>query len=599
MTTDTAGMYLNYREKLNYDTNFIAGFNSILGDLFKVFQNADRNTKILTTSKLPVGLFEKDSEKILLSYKKAIGGKGVKYDNIKSRFDKGRYDSPYKLYHDIKVASAAIIEPLKLGSEEYKEIDFFYRFTTELLLQEVGRLHLTLLNHEKRELEPASDIFNLLSEDYDRISYSYTATNDEMVTYISKTEEPDVQAYSNLPGHFPAPTKTVTQPLFSSLLYKSSLDTNPTFVPDPYLISKVVPINKNQARNTNTLFTISQSSSHIPTPLDQLPSALLKDFFHPIWYTIPVPTWLNYKSSILKPSTSTHSSTTATALSSASNGQTETPKLLVLQNRNSESNSSASYVVAPGESVRSFASNVDLTDTIVTEDFKSRIWLQQLGSEEIQKIKKKYLELNVPISNETKEESEDVEMDLSDAQREDSIEAESKVEDVRDADLKVEVANDDDYDKSAIIDVANLLEWDPLKVQALDELIEEKKTTFESPQALQRHISTLLIKLNRLRQERYLKGETKSIAVPSNGEIKIYNKLTKLIEISIKLYNVKPSDFSIEFSKKLPVLSTEFCGTLPIYVPVKPPPQYNPPQYSGTARVPTIRGPYKKKNKNL
>lgn len=560
----------------------------------------------MTTSKIPIGFCELDGDKILLSYKKYIsGGKNIKTETIQEKYDKGKYDSPYKLYHDIKIASSAKIESLKLGSEDYKAIDFFYRFTSELLLQEVARLHLLFSKNDNKPSDLMSDLFIQLCDDFHKISYSYTASNDEMVTYISKTEEPEPQTispYSNIyPNQSPVPTRTIKQPLFSSLIGKSSLDTNPTFVPDPYMVSNVIPVNKNQARNSTNLSTISSASSKIPTPLDQLPSALLQDFFHPIWYTIPVPTWLNYKSSILKPATLANNAyTTPSALSLQSNNQGEKPKLLVLQQKNSDANDSNTFIEVPGDCVRSFAPNVDLTETIVTDSFKSRIWLQHLGFEQIESIKKKYLQ-GLQSNLEPSQTIKPVEIEETSEPKKDATPIESKHITPSPEELKIDTSKEadiSDINGSVEIDVSNLMEWDPIKIQALDELIQEKKSTFESPQSLQRMISTSLIKLNRLRQERYLKSDQKLIAPPSDDEVKLYNKLSKLIEITIKLYKINPGDFSIEFSKKIPVLVSEFCGSLPAVAPTKAPTQYNSTsQYSTSTRLPTIRGPYKKKNR--
>jgi chromatin structure-remodeling complex subunit RSC58 len=593
---------------------------SILQDLFTVYQNADKKSNILTY-RIPGDFFEADSGNIIKSFFEFTGGKTGKLTDITTKFRTGKYvKSPYNLYHDIKVASCSAIRDLKVGSDEYLAVDFFYKFSTELLLQELSRINVSLFGDNVKDEYP-SELATQLDQDFTKISYSYSAANDEIVTFVSKTEEPEqppVSAYSNVYLSLtPPPTKRVRQPLFSSLVKKSSLDTRPTVVDDPYSIAKVVPLNKNTSCNNSTLDTISAPSNKLPTPMDQNPSALLQDFFHPIWYTIPVPTWLNYKTSTLKPASLTANQLATPTVSQDANANNK-PKLLVLQNRNIDASLSTPTIEIPGDTVRSFAPNVDLGDSVVTEAFKSRIWLQHLGFNEIEAIKKKYadsqkqpqekVESPPPAEKEQTAISPSAEAESVDSNTklEQEQEQEQEQESKHEVDIEVEEEGEDEDDEtedkvedsSMEIDVANLVNWDPVEMDSLKSLILEKNKITESPKSLQRLISVNLIKLNRLRQERYLGSESKFIALPSDQEKGVYNRLSKLIEIAIQLYNVSPGDFSFEFSKKLPVLTTEFSGTLP-GIPMSKVANYNPtPQHTTTStRLPSIRGPYKKKNK--
>ena len=104
---------------------------------------------------------------------------------------------------------------------------------------------------------------------------------------------------------------------------------------------------------------------------------------------------------------------------------------------------------------------------------------------------------------------------------------------------------------------------------------------------LQKLITNQILKLNRLRQERYLKSNANSTIPVTNVERKLYNKITKLITLAINLYKVEPGNLPLEFSKKVPVLMSEYPGTLPGM----------PASRQKPVRLPTIRGPYKKKNR--
>ncbi|KSA01592.1 uncharacterized protein AC631_02667 [Debaryomyces fabryi] len=493
-----------------------------------------------------------------------------KTTSISEKYDRKQYSTLYELYHDIKVVASSRIQKHKVGSAKYKDIDFFYKFTTELFLRESSRLSLALFHTKKEEddvLEP-SELETQLSEDFNKISMSYNLTNGEVITFIYKSEEPS-NSISTLPNayHSPypqpqQPPHQIKQPLFSSLTGKSNLDPRSTIVPDPFLLSKVIPLNRNATRNNSTLESLSPSISKIPPPTTQH-TEILSNFFHPNWYTIHVPTWLTYKSKTLKPQVA----------SSLLKNQREDELRLVTRNDGS---------------VMSFAPTVDLKVSVVSTELKGNIWLNHLGFQQIHDIKKKYLE---NINNNTGMDV-DVVPDGEDKNNEDDVKPTVSGDK---GDIEMKDSNDKDADslERKEINVADLVQWDPSKIEELESIKEDKETITKSPRDLQKLISTNLLKLNKLRQERYLRSNPTNLLAPSKNEIKLYNKVSKLITLSIELNNVNTGSLDLSFSKRLPVLMSEYAGTLPGL-----PPSKSVGTTGKSTRLPSIRGPYKKKNRH-
>lgn len=537
-----------------------------------MFQKADQDTQILTESTLPVDFYEPDANKIVASYVEYIKDNSTpKTTSISDKYGNKQYSTFYEVYHDIKTVAASRIQKYKVGSAKYKDIDFFYKFTTELLLRESSRLNLAVF-HAKKENEDVlgpSELETQLTEDFNKISVSYNLTNGEVVTFIYKSEEPSSSmpplpnAYHSPYPQPPQPPQKIKQPLFSSLTGKSNLDPRSTIVPDPFLLSKVIPLNRNATRNNSTLESLSPAISKIPPPTTQ-PTEILSNFFHPNWYTIHVPTWLTYKSKTLKPQVA----------SSLLKHQREDELRLVTRNDGF---------------VMSFAPTIDLKVSVVSNELKGNIWLNHLGFQQIHDIKKKYLE---NINSDTGMDV-DVVPDLDEEDKEDIEDIKTTPsEDKGDIDMK----NSDDIGTDSVerkeINVADLVQWDPIKIEELEAMKEEEEIITKSPRDLQNLVSTNLLKLNKLRQERYLRSNPTNLLAPSRNEIKLYNKVSKLITLSIELNNVNTGSLALKFSKRLPVLMSEYAGTLPGL-----PPSKSVGTTGKSTRLPSIRGPYKKKNR--
>ncbi|KAG2736367.1 hypothetical protein G9P44_000457 [Scheffersomyces stipitis] len=577
--------------------NSLSGsFDSILANLFAVYTEADKETQLLREETLPSDFFEADANQILSSYESFIKNNKSSTTSISSKYANGEYaNSPFKLYHDVKIVSSIQISKYKVGSKKYSDIDFFYKFATELLLRELHRLHISLQapvpENEDDDEVLTTDLESHLKDDFEKISRTYTLSNGEVINYSSKTQEPDpapsISPYANVYNQpQPQPPKQTTQPLFSSLIPKSNLDRKPTIVQYPYTIAKVVPLLKDQSRNTSTLDSLSVPNQKIPSPLDQKPSDLLHDFFHPIWYTLPVPTWLNYHANVIKPANVLPQQAQAISMQSSSS-QSNKPKLTVLQQRGTDSeplSAVPTLVRAPGDSYRTFAPSLDSRDAIISEEFKGKVWLNHIGFEEIEKIKNSYLQSIEPTKPSTvpstKEEETTKEAVASEKES-------SAVEEV-----PIESSNEDS--EIGVINIAHIVSWDPEKIEEFKTIKKEKESIVKA-KSIQRLISTNILKLNKLRQERYLRSDSRNTSPTTSEEIRIYNTTMKLISLAIQIQKVSPGDFSLEFSKKLPVLVTEFNGVMPGIPPSRL--GVGTSGASKSTRLPSIRGPYKKKNR--
>ncbi|RLV93658.1 Chromatin structure-remodeling complex protein RSC58 [Spathaspora sp. JA1] len=545
-------------------------FEKVLPDLFIVYENADKNLNVLGSEVLPVNFHEENPYEIVYTLKKRLDDKS-ETTSVQKKFANNEYSTPYQVYHDLKAASSALIQKHQPGSEEYRELDFFYKFTTEVLLREVGNLITSNSGGIKTELE------NQLDEDFDKIITTYSLTNGEIITYISKTEEPEPTGYANLYSQHNPVVKQRIQPLFSSIIEKSELDPQQTIVPDPFSVTKVVPSIKDVGKSDSVLDNLTPVSTKIPTPLESQTSMILYDFFHPTWYTITVPTWINYRAQVIKP---------ANMLPQQAS-QLQNQKLKVLQQRDDKNSTilseHPSLVWAPGNNFRSFAPSQDSKDSIINSELKGRVWLNHLGIAEIEKIRMQYLE--------DKDENDEDEVEDEEPREEsEQQEEETKVELTNNENEPMDV-DSTSTDSEVPINVANLIQWNPAKIKEF-KLLKDSKSDIINPVKLQKLISVSLLKLNKLRQDRYLRSDIRNPLAPEPAEYKLYARIQKYITLAIQLYKISPSSFSYEFSKRIPVLVSEYSGTLPGVAPNRI--SAGNAAIAKPSRLPSIRGPYKK-----
>lgn len=518
----------------------------LLQDLTSVFENADPQD-LLSKNLVPTKFHEKNPDLILQNYETYIHDtpKATKV-SIHNKLVKNEYSSPYQLYHDLKLVAGHEISQLPVGSTEYQEIDFFFKFSTELLLREVGTLGLKL-----KADSPDDETLAILSEDFQKISTSYSVTNGEVITQVHKYEETITPAYHSLYGsqQTPPATKTVIQPLFTGLVGRSTLDTRNTVVPDPYQLAKVVGTPNVISGDSGTIKALVGYSSKIPPPT-QPPTQVLDSFFHPNWYTIEAPKWLIYKQKTLKP---------------------PVDSTLV---KNVTSNDLR--VFEKQSQCVSFGPLTDLRGSVLSEELKTSVWLNHIGLKKISEIKRDYLATKeTGLLDEDILEPAPVETPPNNAE-EQSVVQKKEVEETteEDGDIKLE----------------NILRFSPETANMIKLLKEEKDELVKTPRDLQKVISLSLLQLNKLRQERYLRAGASD---PTPAETALHKKILKLMSLLISSDATKLSEFALRLSKKLPVLLNDYHGVLPAPLTSKIAP------VGKTGRLPGIRGPYKKKNRYL
>lgn len=491
------------------------------------------------------GLQEQDPENITAAYNKYLeANSDGKKLSIQQKLDSQAYETPYSFFHDLKLSASIEIVNHEVGSEIYKEIDIFFLESTQLLLREVSALGAEVFEARPDIDDDSLDVFR---DDFEKISKGLRVPNDEFLAYVNKYSEPIVPSYHGAYNALTPPeTRTITQPLFSSLLRKSVLDTRSTIVPDPVTLSKAVSSCPNTSANT-ILKAFNNSASRLQ-PHSQASSQILNDFFHPNWYTLESPKWLQYKQKTLKP-----------ALNSTLVKNSDNNELRVHEKKSC---------------ISSLGPSIDLKNSIVGEAVKRAVWFENVGLHKLDAITKKY-------NNE-----DDVILPLTQDTAPRVTESANGTQDIAEP---TETSNIGDLEnKSGVVKIENLAFFSPEAAASLKDLEKEAKQIAEEPETLQKRISANLIKLNKLRQERYLHSTSPS--TPSPAEVVLYKKIFRLMTLSVKTCN--PScQLNIQLSKTVPILINDYHGTLPGPVPIKPIP------YSKTGRLSGIRGPYKKKSR--
>lgn len=524
-------------------------FATLLQDLAVVFAHADTH-ELLKKDVIPAGFHESNPQDIVTSWEKFSTEKPTAARaSVASKLASLAYSKPYDLYHDIKITCAAEIVQHPVGSDVYRDVDDFFRISTETLLREVGNHGLQLSGQVKKEDASAEEALALFKEDFEKISSSMAIPTGEIMTHIHKYEEPVAPTYHSLYSSH-TETKTVTQPLFSGLIGKSVLDTRNTVVPDPYLMSKVLGTVPGAPTSNNALKSFTSPASRMP-PLTLSSMQILDSFFHPNWYTIEAPKWLTYKQKTLKPPVES----------------------TLVKNYNSNE----LRVLEKKSNVVSFAPTTDLKNAVLSDQLKTSVWFNNIGMKKLGDIKRAYLEAkngaDVAETTEVPETNGDIE------EEKDTME----IDEPAPAHAPASSSNE--------IKVTNLAHFRPEAFKLLELLKKEKAKLGKSPLALQKLISSKLLQLNKLRQERYL--HSTSPGTPSAVETGLYQNITKLITLLLKSKGAADTKFLLELSKKLPVLFSDYQGVLPGPAPSKGLSSLK------TGRLPGIRGAYKKKGRFL
>lgn len=155
----------------------------------------------------------------------------------------------------------------EIGSDYYIDVDRFYKFATEFILREAYRHHLQIdefveENAKAKRETPPSDFEEALSQDFIKISTSYSLGNGESFFIITQNNVP----------------------LFSSLNQRSALDEREILPPEAFSTTKIIP-QTIPVPATNLGF-ISPQAGRIPHPTLP-PTEILNRFLHPNWYSLP------------------------------------------------------------------------------------------------------------------------------------------------------------------------------------------------------------------------------------------------------------------------------------------------------------------------
>lgn len=528
-------------------------FDSLLLDIAVVIANADPNA-LLTKDVVPISFHETNPSNIVRGYDAFVKANPESpMTSVSHKFEELKYNTPYELYHDIRLVCGIEIIKHSVGSKPYQEIDQFYRFSTGLILLEVSSMGQRLFDEKKTEDDELLDLFR---EDFEKISLSHQETNGEFVTYINKYTEPAVPTYHASYNTQTEPeAKTVVQPLFSGLVGRSVLDTRNTVVPEPWMLTKAVGAGANSL-TTSTIKSFNSVSCKIPLP-SQASAQVLDGFFHPNWYTIESPKWLQYKQKTLKP-----------PLNSTLVKNCHANELRVHEKK--------SNIVSLGPSV-------DLRNSVLSEDLKQKIWFSNIGRKQVEEIQRK-LDEESPATT-----KEDVSVDGSVTTETKETIIETEKQDANEDEMDVDEENSKNGSKPVEIKLENLVRFVPEAVSTLEELKKEQARILKSPHEIQKVISLNLLKLNKLRQERYL--HSTSPANPSILETLLYKKVVKLLSLLAKSNAASHKTLLLQLSKKIPILINDYQGVLPGPIPAKP------ATTNKSSRLPGIKGPYKKKGR--
>lgn len=429
------------------------------------------------------------------------------------------------------------------GSEPYRNIDLYFHYVVDLLVQEVERIGYTLFQEKEREDE--EDMLDSYREDFRRISKHKLELNKEMVTYLYKHEEPLTLPYNNLHGHSPPPPKIITQPLFSGLVGRSVLDTRCTTVPEPYLLAKVV--GSAPTSDLSLMKSFNYGATRIPAPNSS--AQVLESFFHPNWYTVETSKWLTYKQKSLNPPLDSK--------------LVKHPKADDLRAFEKNSN------------IVSFAPSADLRKAVMSKDTKLAVWFSDIGYDKLSSIHKK---IGADV----------VQPEVSTSSLTAAIEEKPQENGVKSEKTEAAASEIIEKPKSNEIKLKNLALFVPEAKPVIEELRKENASV-ESARGVQRVISLNLLKLQKLRQKRFLQSANGS--APSPIEIATYQKILKLLTLLVDLKAGEEQRIDSMLSKKLPVLLNDYSGTLPGSVSSKP-------ALGGkTGRLASIRASYKKKSR--
>ncbi|CCH46062.1 Chromatin structure-remodeling complex protein [Wickerhamomyces ciferrii] len=225
-------------------------------------------------TQIPIEFEESNPAQISESYHALVDDLGTyKSNSILDRYNDKHYKTIYSLYHDIRLSAYILLLHQEIGSDYYIDVDRFYKFATEFLLRESYRLSIQIQeleeakNRQSKETPP-SEFETVLSQDFIKISTSYSLGNGESFFVMTQNNVP----------------------LFSSLNQRSSLDEREILPPEAFSTTIVVP--QTISTPATNLGFLAPQVGRIPPPTLP-PTEILSRFLHPNWYSLPTAKWLD------------------------------------------------------------------------------------------------------------------------------------------------------------------------------------------------------------------------------------------------------------------------------------------------------------------
>lgn len=399
------------------------------------------------------------------------------YEKTTLNKERTRYTTIYDLYHDLNVACLVKMQEVENNDELYGKVDKFFAVSTEILLREAINLGV------------------VLKYDRDSVAANLEAVDPDEVTDLS------IDMENKLASHFDMITSTfyndngqalylsagANMPFFSSLnTKKSALDDREPVFDESVGIEVVNVIPTPTVTSDSKLGSLTFTDSKLPANLKRG----LDNYIHPNWLRLMDSQWLKH----------------------------------------GEGFNSLLY---------SFAPTHDESNSVIYNEWRGGTWIQQVGFEQLVKMKKGIQEIK------KEEEAEGSENKVK--------EEEEEIKDEPQLDLATADIAFNPRDK---IDVRRLLSFNPRNNSTEDEVeaVRQDKS--------QETISKLLLQLSELRQAR-LKSSKDKVEKPGRRELETYQSIRRLMSGLIQHKNIKPSELELEFDARLPVLQVDYNGTLP------------------------------------
>lgn len=526
------------------------------------------------TAEFPNGdmFFENDIQKLNYAFLRFLDSNpeldGSSKTTVQSKLGSGVYTSIYELFHDLKIASIVKILEHENNSSLYAKVDKFYRIATETLLREAIRLGVSLKQTKKglgsdkagdsttNSSNVDTDAADVMENQEEKIQEKLSQlqpldSTDGLVASLEKDFNIITSVFYNSTGKALSVFSSGNIPFFTSLnRYQSELDDREPII-DPSLginITNVIP--NISLSNVDNMSKFSDTNIKIPNIRQ-----ILENYMHPNWLRLISSQWLKHGSDI----------------------------------------TSLNF---------SFAPSYDETQSIISNDWKGLTWCQQVGFKNLVDIKEKYNELlkmqsesleaneesvknpgesSIPSSSSDKNEATDEckttgeikELEDGKVEEKDGAVLENfelKTNDASAGEINgaVELQNHPgEISLKEKIDLENVFQYDEM------ELIGDDETQIVQSGKVQSTISDLLCELSELRQQRLEKQKKHArynktllaaggkINKPAVEEVKLYNKIRRLITGLIEHKNITPVDLNIDIDKRIPVLQHTYQGTLP------------------------------------